>query len=100
MNPFDAMQNLADLWNKGGQAYLTAQQGLFTGMADTMAKAAGRGDTALYRNHPVKSCLQSSQALVVFRGVGPGHRTKAATSAPSRALPRRRALCTHWKKPR
>ena len=24
MNPFDAMQNLADLWNKGGKAYLTA----------------------------------------------------------------------------
>src|SRR3954449_8818168 len=49
MNPFDAMQNLADLWNQGGQAYLTAQQGLFTGMADTMAKAAGRGDTASFQ---------------------------------------------------
>ena len=49
MNPFDAMQNLADLWNKGGQAYLTAQQGLFTGMADTMAKAAGRGDKASFQ---------------------------------------------------
>ena len=45
MNPFDAMQNLADLWNKGGQAYLTAQQGLFTGMADTMAKQAFAPDT-------------------------------------------------------
>ena len=49
MNPFDAMQNLADLWNKGGQAYLTAQQGLFTGMADTMAKAAGLGDKASFQ---------------------------------------------------
>ena len=49
MNPFDAMQNLADLWNKGGKAYLTAQQGLFTGMADTMAKAAVRGDTASFQ---------------------------------------------------
>ena len=49
MNPSDAMQNLADLWNKGGQAYLTAQQGLFTGMADTMAKAAGRGDKASFQ---------------------------------------------------
>ena len=29
-----------------------------------------------------------------------GHATKAATRAPSRALPRRRALCTNWKKPR
>src|SRR5215211_5318102 len=37
----------------------------------------------------------SSKALVVFRGVGLSHRTKAATSAPSRALPRRRALCTN-----
>jgi len=49
MNPFDQMQSLADLWNQGGQAYLTAQQGLFTGMADTMAKAAGRGDTAAFQ---------------------------------------------------
>src|SRR3954467_14645727 len=49
MNPFDAMQNLADLWSKGGKAYLTAQQGLFTGMADTMAQAAGRGDTASFQ---------------------------------------------------
>ena len=49
MNPFDAMQNLADLWNQGGQAYLTAQQGLFTGMADTMAKAAGPGDQASFQ---------------------------------------------------
>jgi len=49
MNPFDAMQNLADLWNQGGKAYLTAQQGLFTGMADTMAKAAGLGDKASFQ---------------------------------------------------
>ena len=28
------------------------------------------------------------------------HVTRAATRAPSRALPRRRALCTNWKKPR
>ena len=49
MNPFEQMQSLADLWNKGGQAYLTAQQGLFTGMADTMAKAAGRGDKASFQ---------------------------------------------------
>src|SRR3954466_15919221 len=32
------------------------------------------------------------EALVGFRGVGLGHTTKAATSAPSRALPRRRAV--------
>jgi len=32
--------------------------------------------------------------------VGRGHATKAATRAPSKALPRRRALCTNWKKPR
>src|SRR5215217_1174140 len=42
----------------------------------------------------------SVEALVGFRGAGLGHTTKAATSAPSRALPRRRALCTYWKKPR
>src|SRR3954452_23073188 len=49
MNPFEQMQNLADLWGKGGQAYLTAQQGLFTGMADTMAKPAGLGDKASFQ---------------------------------------------------
>src|SRR5215211_4490219 len=43
---------------------------------------------------------QTREALVGFRGAGLGHTTKAATSAPSRALPRRRALCTYWKKPR
>ncbi len=32
--------------------------------------------------------------------VGRGHATRAAMRAPSRALPRRRALCTNWKKPR
>ncbi len=32
--------------------------------------------------------------------VGRGHATVAATRAPSKALPRRRALCTNWKKPR
>src|SRR4051795_1361724 len=49
MNPFDAMQNLADLWNKGGKAYLTAQQGRFSGLADTMAKAARGGDKASFQ---------------------------------------------------
>ena len=39
-------------------------------------------------------------ALNGFRGGEVGHATKAATRAPSRALPRRRALCTNWKKPR
>jgi predicted transposase YbfD/YdcC len=39
-------------------------------------------------------------ALDGFRGGGLGHATRAATRAPSRALPRRRALCTNWKKPR
>ena len=34
-------------------------------------------------------------------GAQPVHTiTRAATRGPSRALPRRRALCTNWKKPR
>jgi uncharacterized protein with PIN domain len=41
------------------------------------------------------------ERLLLGSGVlGLGHATKAATRAPSRALPRRRALCTNWKKPR
>src|SRR3954463_3762012 len=49
MNPFEQIQSLADLWGKSGKAFATAQQGLFSGMADTMAKAAGAGDTASFQ---------------------------------------------------
>src|SRR5215217_1961188 len=49
MNPFEQMQSLADLWGKSGKAFVTAQQGLFSGMADTMAKAAGAGDKASFQ---------------------------------------------------
>jgi hypothetical protein len=38
--------------------------------------------------------------LLAFGVLDLAHATKAATSAPSRALPRRRALCTNWKNPR
>jgi hypothetical protein len=34
-------------------------------------------------------------ALIGFRGGGMPHLTKPPTRAPSRALPRRRALCTN-----
>ncbi len=41
------------------------------------------------------------EALVEFRGGEERcHATKPAMSAVRRALPRRRALCTNWKKPR
>src|SRR3954463_5798950 len=49
MNPFEQIQSLADLWGKSGKAFATAQQGLFSGAADMMAKAAGRGDTAAFQ---------------------------------------------------
>src|SRR5215203_1209455 len=50
MTPFEQqMQSLADLWGKSGKAFVTAQQGLFSGMADTMAKAAGAGDKASFQ---------------------------------------------------
>src|SRR5215203_5691431 len=49
MNPFEQMQSLANLWGKCGKAFVTAQQGLFPGLADTMAKAAGRGDQASFQ---------------------------------------------------
>jgi class III poly(R)-hydroxyalkanoic acid synthase PhaE subunit len=49
MNPFEHMQSLADLWGKSGKAFATAQQGLFSGMADVMAKAAGTGDKASFQ---------------------------------------------------
>jgi polyhydroxyalkanoate synthase subunit PhaE len=50
MNPFEQhLQSLADLWNQSGKAFVTAQQGLFSGMADTMAKAAGLDDKAAFQ---------------------------------------------------
>jgi polyhydroxyalkanoate synthase subunit PhaE len=50
MTPFEQhLQALADLWNQGGNAYLTAQQSLFTGMADTLAKASSVGDKATFQ---------------------------------------------------
>src|SRR4051812_21941653 len=50
MTPFEQhLQALADLWNQGGNAYLTAQQSMFTGMADTMAKASSVGDKATFQ---------------------------------------------------
>ena len=50
MTPFEQhLQALADLWNQGGKAYLTAQQSMFTGMADTMAKASSVGDKASFQ---------------------------------------------------
>jgi len=49
MNPFEQMQSLADLWGKSGKASATAQQDLFSGMADAMAKAAGAGDKASFQ---------------------------------------------------
>ena len=50
MNPFDQhMQSLTDLWSQSGKAYLTAQQSLFSGMADAMARASGLGDKALFQ---------------------------------------------------
>src|SRR3954462_15609515 len=49
MNPFEQMQSLADLWGRSGKAFVTAQQGLFSGMADMKAKAAGAGDHASFQ---------------------------------------------------
>src|SRR3954447_21041745 len=49
MNPFEQMQSLAELWGRSGKAFATAQQGLFSGMADMMAKAAGAGDHASFQ---------------------------------------------------
>src|SRR3954451_10623692 len=49
MNPFEQMQSLAELWGKSGKAFATAQQGLFSGMTDMMAKAVGAGDHASFQ---------------------------------------------------
>ena len=39
--------------------------------------------------------FQMREALIGFQGDGPGHVARAAMSALSSALPRRRALCTN-----
>src|SRR4051794_33872806 len=46
------------------------------------------------------SQMKCGWLLLAFGVLDLPHATKAATSAPSRALPRRRALCTNWKNPR
>ncbi len=61
------------------------------------------GDREQFWQIHVDACPVSGEtqkALVGFRGVGFDHLMSAAMRAPSRALPRRRALCTNWKKPR
>src|SRR3712207_9230526 len=45
--------------------------------------------------HPYSYALLSASGVL-----GLDHATRAATRAPSRVLPLRRALCTNWKKPR
>src|SRR5215208_2765278 len=62
MNPFEQMQSLADLWGTSGKAFATAQQGLFSGMADTMAKAAGAGDKAAFQAFaPDTQCFEAAR---------------------------------------
>jgi hypothetical protein len=39
MNPFEQhMQSLADLWNQSGKAFVTAEQSLFSGIANWLAE--------------------------------------------------------------
>src|SRR6476469_5818408 len=54
------------------------------------------------RTPPIRSrrLTKTRVALVGFRGDGADQLTRAAIRAPSRAFPRRRALCTNSKKPR
>jgi len=60
--------------------------------SNTVAKKGGDGIG--YSGHKHQRLLSGSGV------VGRSHATKAAIRVPSRALPRRRALCTNWKKPR
>ena len=85
MTPFEQhMQSLGDLWSQSGKAYLTAQQSLFTGMADTMAKASSMGDQAvsqdLYQVSLTRTCrgedgaATPSDKRLGSRGMGSGFR--------------------------
>jgi hypothetical protein len=54
-----------------------------------------------YSGFALTSLPHKPQRLLLGPGVmGAHHATRAATRAPRRALPRRRALCTNSKKPR
>ena len=48
MNPFEYMQTLADLWSRSGKSFVTAQQSMFSDMAERMAKATGSDKGALF----------------------------------------------------
>ena len=85
MTPFEQhMQSLGDLWSQSGKAYLTAQQSLFTGIADTMAKASSMGDQAvsqdLYQVSLTRTCrgedgaATPSDKRLGSRGMGSGFR--------------------------
>ena len=73
MTPFEQhLQALADLWNQGGKAYLTAQQSMFTGMADTMAKASSVGDKARSRpSRRIRRLRGGAAGLLQAMVVGP-----------------------------
>src|SRR3954471_16937935 len=61
---------------------------------DTAAKGP-LGDASRKGRALGDNVRQTKQALTVFRGGGSPHATRAPTRAPSRAFPRRRALCTN-----
>jgi hypothetical protein len=81
-------------------AMLLAAQDMF-GLPWPLVRPA---DGSALRHHLMacraESLGQSWEALIGIRGDGAHHTTRAATRAPRRALPRRRALCTNSKKPR
>ena len=54
----------------------------------------------IIRAHQKAAGAKREWLLLGFGVVGITYATKPATRVPSRALPRRRALCTSWKKPR
>ncbi len=93
---FDRMEiealalGLAEVLHMGDPALVKAATAV---MAKVAATLPDEGEQHLF--HAV-----SQVALVGFRGVGLSHPRRAAMRAPSKALPRRRALCTNWKKPR
>src|SRR3954451_9592186 len=87
----------------GGLGHLGVQFAAKLGLK-TVTIARGQDKELLARqlgaHHYIDSRAQDERLLLASGVMAARHMTRAATRAPRRALPRRRALCTNSKKPR
>ncbi len=105
---YGALLSLRDGTDDKGQVEKWAALGGRTFAREAKARDEGKQAVLLTFTAPLPKDATTALRKAGFRYGScwvPGwcrvrHATRPAISAPSRALPRRRALCTNWKKPR